>query len=491
MSDTYDLLIRGGTVVDGTGSPGFSADVAVRGDRVAAIGSQNPAQATHTIDATGRIVCPGFIDVHTHDDAAVISMPMDFKLMQGVTTDVVGNCGAGVAPYNRERGLVPAIGMVLGETGEITWQSFGEYMDAVEAADPAINVACLVPHGATRYATMGMSTSSPTDPELEVMREHVREGMASGAVGLSTGLIYPPGRFAQTDEIIGLAKVAAEFGGTYVSHIRNEGDELMQAVQECVRIGAEAGLPAQISHHKAGSKSVWGKTAETIRFIEERRAAGQDVTFDVYPYVASSTVLSAFAEHAANLDPEAVILASVQNQPELDGMTLAEAADKLDLPYEDAMQRILHDSPGTVAVFFIMDEADVQRVVSHEQCMIGSDGIPTPTGKPHPRLYGTFPRVLQRYVREERLMTIEESIRKMTSFPADRFKLAGRGRLQEGAFADIVVLDPGTIADVATYQAPRHYPTGIDYVVVNGAIAAEGHTQTERHAGRLLRREQE
>ncbi len=484
-----DLLIRGGTVVDGTGSPGVRADVAVRDDRIAAIGDLAGEPAVREIDAAGRVVAPGFIDVHSHDDAAVLTTPMDFKLMQGVTTDIVGNCGAGIAPHNPERGLVPAISMVLGDLGEATWSSFGEYMSAVEKARPAINVACLVPHGVVRYAAIGMDTRAPEPGELDEMREHVREGMAAGAVGLSTGLIYPPGRFAATGELIECAKEAAAQGGLYVSHIRDEGERLMEAVEEAVRIGAEAGLPAQISHHKASGEKSWGRTQDSISYIEERRAAGQDVTFDAYPYTAASTVLSAFIAQPEGADPDSVLLASVPGRPELEGKTLREAAEELDLPVEDAPSAILRDAPGAVAIFFTMDEADVQRVISHEMCMIGSDGIPTPGGKPHPRLYGTFPRVLQKYVREERLLPLEEGVRKMTSLPARRFKLGRRGELREGWCADIVIFDADAITDVATYEEPRQYPAGIDYVIVNGIVAAESGRQTERHAGVLVRRE--
>jgi len=485
----YDLLIRDGTIVDGTGSPGVRADVAVQSNRIGAIGDLAGEPAVREIDAAGRVVAPGFIDVHSHDDAAVLTTPMDFKLMQGVTTDIVGNCGAGIAPHNPARGAVPAISMVLGEMGEATWRSFGEYMSAVEKARPAINVACLVPHGVVRYAAIAMDMRAPTSSELDEMREHVREGMAAGAVGLSTGLIYPPGRFARTDEIVECAKEAASQGGLYVSHIRDEGERLMEAVEEAVRIGAEAGLPAQISHHKASGPKSWGRTQDSISYIEERRADGQDVTFDVYPYTAASTVLSAFIAQPEGADPDSVLLASVPGRPELEGKTLREAAEALDLPVDDATTSILRDAPGTVAIFFTMDEADVQRVISHEQCMIGSDGIPTPGGKPHPRLYGTFPRVLQKYVREERLLSLEEGVRKMTSFPARRFKLGRRGELREDWSADIVVFDADTITDVATYEEPRQYPTGIDYVIVNGVIAAENGRQAERHAGTLIRRE--
>ena len=491
MPERYDVLIRGGTVVDGTGAPRARADVAIRGDRIAAIGSLADAEASRVIDAGGLTIAPGFIDVHSHDDAACLTTPLDFKLMQGVTTDVLGNCGAGIAPYNPKQPANMIVGNVLGEMPEATWRTFGEFMRVVEQANPAINVACLVPHGAVRYATLGMKSRAPSDAELDQMREHIDEGMAAGAVGLSTGLIYPPGAFASTDEVIECAKIAAQHGGVYVSHIRNEGDRLIEAMEEALHIGKQGELPVQVSHHKAGSPAVWGKVRETIAMMDARRAAGQDVTFDVYPYTAASTVLSAFAAAAEGLDFDLVLLATVPGHEELEGKTLRESSDILGVPAEQAASRILRDSPGTTAIFFLMNEDDIRIVISQPECMIGSDGLPTPGGKPHPRLYGTFPRVIQRYVREEAVLSLEEAVRKMTSLPADRFKLAGRGRIAEGAFADLVVFDPAKIEDVATYDEPRQYPTGIEYVLVNGNIAAESGRQAERSSGRLLRRGQE
>ena len=486
MSETFDAIIRGGTVIDGTGAPGVRADVAISGDRIAKVGVVEGSAALE-IDAAGMAVTPGFIDVHAHDDAAVLSTPMDFKLFQGVTTDVVGNCGAGVAPTMPDGSIVPFVTMVLGECANPTWRSFSEFMLAVEDAKPALNVACMVPHGAVRYATMGMDSRAPTDAELDEMRAKIADGMAAGAVGFSTGLIYPPGTFATTEEIVELAKVAAQHGAIYVSHIRDEGLLLMEAVKEAVRIGDEAGLPAQISHHKAGSSDVWGMTRDTIAFIEERRAAGQDVTFDVYPYIAASTVLSAFARRTERVDPESVLLASVNGMPDWEGKRLTELADELDLPADEVASRVLSQDPGATAIFFMMDEADVARVIAHPQCMIGSDGIPS-KGKPHPRLYGTFPRVLQKYVREERLFPLEEAVRKMTSLPAGRFQLTDRGVLREGAFADVVTFDAERVTDIATYHEPRQYPAGIGAVLVNGELVVNGGKQTSQHSGRLLRR---
>jgi N-acyl-D-amino-acid deacylase len=491
MPERYDVLIRRGTVVDGTGEPGVRADVGIRGDRIAAIGSLTDAEASRVIDAAGLTVAPGFIDVHSHDDAACLTTPLDFKLMQGVTTDVLGNCGAGIAPHNPEQRGNMILGNVLGEMPESTWRTFGEWMRVVEKASPAINVACLVPHGAVRYATLGMNSRVPEDAELDEMREQIDEGMAAGAVGFSTGLVYPPGAFARTEELIECAKMAARHSGVYVSHIRNEGDRLLEAVEEAATIGEQAGLPVQISHHKAGGPANWGKVSQTIAYMKERRAAGHDITFDVYPYIAASSVLSSFVAAPSGMLLDQVLLSSVPGHPEVEGKTLRESAAILGVSETDVTTHVLRESPGAVAVFFLMNEDDVRTVVSQPECMIGSDGLPTPGGKPHPRLYGTFPRVIQRYVREEKVLSLEEAVRKMTSLPADRFKLAGRGRIAEGAFADIVVFDPATIEDVATYEEPRQYPAGIDYVLVNGVVAAEGGRQAERSSGRLLRRGQD
>ena len=487
----YDLLIRGGEIIDGTGSPRYAADLAVRDGRIAAIGPVD-GTARRTIDATGRVVTPGFIDVHAHDDAAVLTTPMDFKLMQGVTTDIVGNCGAGIAPALRDgqRGM-PGVEIVLGPLPEAAWETFGEYMDAVDAAHPAVNVGCFIPHGIVRARHVSLENRPPTEDELAAMVADVEEGMAAGALGLSTGLIYLPGTFAQTDEIIALARASARADGIYMSHIRNESDRLLEAVGEAITIGREAGLPVQVSHHKASDRPNWGKTAESIALIERERASGIDVTFDVYPYTAGSTILAAARGVQAEIEPEMVMVASVREKREYEGKNLAQIAEMLGMDPADpaaVVSRVLSDEPAAVAVFFSMDEADVRRVMSHPLCMIGSDGIPSPTGKPHPRLYGTFPRVLGHYVRDAKLFSLEEAVRKMTSLPAQRMNLQGRGELREGRAADIVVFDPDTITDTATYEDPRQYPAGIDCIIVNGEVAGENSRQTAARAGRLLRR---
>ena len=292
-------------------------------------------------------------------------------------------------------------------------------MDAVEAHHPAVNIGCFVPHGIVRFRQLAMDKRAPDANELAAMEADVDEGMAAGALGMSTGLIYPPGRFAATAEIVSLAGVAARHGGIYMSHIRNEAEALLEAVEEAITIGREAGLPVQISHHKASAPSVWGKTADSIRLIETACESGTDVAFDVYPYTAGSTVLAAARGVRRDIDPDEIVVASVNERHEYEGKSLRQIGRMLGI--DDPLQtisRVLSEEPGAVAIFHSMHEDDVRRVVSHPLCMIGSDGIPTPTGKPHPRLYGTFPRVLQRYVREEKLMSLEEAVRKMTSLPA-------------------------------------------------------------------------
>ncbi len=489
----YDLLIRGGTVIDGTGAPAAGADIAVREGRIAAVG-EAPAPAARVIEARGLTVAPGFIDVHAHDDATVIVGPnVDFKVMQGVTTDVVGNCGVGMAPAGGafQAFFQAGVGNVLGPAPEITWRTFGEYMDAVEAARPALNVACLVPHGVVRFAAMGLELRPPEPHELATMREHVQEAMEAGAVGLSTGLIYPPGAFAQTPELVELAKAAAEVGGLYASHIRDEGSRLLDAVGEAIDVGRRAGLPVQISHFKAAGRDNWGRTKDSLRLTDQARAKGVDVTFDAYPYTAASTLLWAVAHVMQTEDADTVMVAMVRERREYEGKTIAQIAEMLNLPVADALSRLLQEERGAVAIIFGMDEGDVRRVLKHELCMIGSDGLPSEGGKPHPRLYGTFPRVLARYVREEGLLTLEEAVHKMTGLPARRFGLERRGELKEGWCADIVVFDPQAVADTATYEEPRQHPRGIEYVVVNGQVVAEKGKQTKARPGWVLRRGQE
>lgn len=486
-----DLVIRNGTVVDGTGRPGFPADVAVAGDRIVEVGPVQ-AEGARTIDATGCVVAPGFIDVHTHDDLAVVRDPrVDFKVMQGVTTDVVGNCGVGAAPASDayRHFYRTAFGGIIGPVEGFDWNTTAEYYRRVEAAGPSLNVASFVPHGTLRFLAMGVEPRAPTPSELATMKDLLAEGMAAGALGMSTGLIYAPGMFAATDELIDLCRVVAEHEGMYASHIRNEGDGLLEAVEEAIRIGEESGVRVQLSHHKAVTRRNWGRVEQSLRLVDEAQARGLDVTVDVYPYTAGSTALAAMmvARGEESLEDE-IMVASVKYQHEYEGMTIQQIAERMGLPPTEAAARLLREEENAVVVIlFAMCEEDVQRVMRHETAMFGSDGLPSVEGKPHPRLFGTFPRVLGRYVRELGVLSLEEAVRKMTSLPARKHRLTERGEVRPGWFADLVVFDPQTIVDRATYQQPRQYPQGIPYVIVNGRVVVDEGAHTGAPAGRLLR----
>ena len=488
----YDLIIRNGSIIDGTGAPARTGDVAVAGDRIEGVGTVS-GTAKREIDARGLAVAPGFIDVHSHDDAAVIRDPrVDFKIMQGVTTDVAGNCGAGVAPANDdfrlfyERGFAP----ILGES-DLPWSTTAEYFAAVDAAHPACNVAAYVPQGVVRYNVLGLKKEPPTDAEMAQMQALIEEAMRAGAIGMSTGLVYVPGTYAQTPELIECAKIVAKYGGIYTSHIRNESLGLLDAVAEAIEIGEKSGCAVQLSHHKSAGAPAYGLTKQSLPFIALARARGVDVTIDVYPYVASSSALAAMFRlggEAAFESAPAIIGSVKYNHEKYEGRYISDIAAELDLPIGDAIRKILHDEENSPSVImFLMDDADVTRVIGDDHCMIGSDGLPS-GGKPHPRLYGTMARVLEKYVRQEGVLSLEEAVRKMTSLPARKHLLADRGVLEAGAFADIVVFNPETVADIATYTEPRQYPAGIEYVVVNGALAVESGRQTDARSGRMLRR---
>jgi N-acyl-D-amino-acid deacylase len=497
VSDTAtpDLVIRGGTVYDGTGAPGVRADVAVRGDRIVAVG-QLPARGGAEIDATGLAVSPGFIDVHSHDDFAVLLEPrMPFKVMQGVTTDIVGNCGSGVVPF--EAGLQRFSRFVPGAAPP-RWDSFATYLARVQEAGPSLNVAVLVGHGTLRAGAMGADERAPGPAELDRMRAWVREGVEAGAVGLSTGLIYEPGRYARTAEIVELARELRGDGGLYATHMRNEAAGLLEAVREAIEVGERAGVPVQISHHKASGRDNWGRVRDSLALIEAARAGGADVTADQYPYTAGSTSLHAVIQNGAfrrdspgglgNLSGREVLIASAPRQPAWEGQTLAALAAGWGLPDDAAAARVVAETgEACFVVVFTMDEGDVRTVLAHPTTMIGSDGVPAGS-KPHPRLYGCFPRVLGHYTREERVLELPAAIHKMTGMPAAKFRLADRGVLRAGAFADLVVFDPASIRDVATYDDPCRFPEGIRAVYVNGSAVARDGAHTGARPGRALRR---
>ncbi len=488
----YDIVIRNGTVIDGSGRPGVQADVALQADRIVTVGDCG-GETRQTLDATGCIVAPGFIDVHSHDDFAVLDRPeCDFKIMQGVTTEVVGNCGFGAAPANAAyrdflRGFGP---LLFGPMGRFDWETTEEFYQALEARPAAVNVASLVPHAAVRYGVLPDEKREPSAHELRQMRDLVREGLEAGAVGLSTGLFYAPGRYAQTEEVVALAQVVAEYDGVYASHMRDEAEHLLDSIKETVRIGEEAGVAVQISHHKVMGRRNWGNVNKSLALLEQARTRGLAISSDAYPYTAGSTTLAALVQGGVleRSTPSDVLIASTPSLHEYEGKTLEEICQLTGKSLQETVTELLAgEGASTIAVIFGMDETDVRRVLAHPTTMIGSDGIPSVEGKPHPRLYGTFARILGKYVRETGLLTLEDAVHRMTGLSAEKFHLTDRGLIRAGAYADIVVFDPHTIADVGTYQEPRRYPPGVSYVVVNGRTAVDRGQHTGVCTGRLLR----
>jgi N-acyl-D-aspartate/D-glutamate deacylase len=496
IEERYDLVIRGGTVYDGTGAAGVRADIGVRGDRIVAFGTI-AARGEQEADASDLSVAPGFIDVHSHDDYAVLLEPeMPFKVLQGVTTEVVGNCGSGVVPF--DAGLV-RFRRIHPDANPAPWDGFAGYLERVDTIQPSCNVAVLIGQGSLRRGAMGHEQRAPSAGELDRMKAWVREGVRAGAVGLSTGLIYEPSRYARTEEIIELVReLGGRAGGLYATHMRNEADGLLDAVREAIRIGEEAGVPVQISHHKASGRRNWGRVRESLALIDEARARGLDVTADQYPYTAGSTSLAAVLQNGSfradspgglgQLTGGDVLIASAPKHPEWESRMIGTLAMEWEVDVETAAQRVA-DAEGEACfvVVFTMDERDVRAVLAHPATMIGSDGVPS-GGNPHPRLYGCFARVLGHYVREERVLDLPTAIHRMTGMPAAKFQLLDRGTVRPGAFADLVLFDPARIDDVATYSEPRQSPSGIHEVYVNGVAVARDGYHTGARPGRALRR---
>jgi N-acyl-D-amino-acid deacylase len=524
-----DMLIRGGTVIDGTGRPARRAVVAITGDRVEAIDLLPGASAARVIDATGHVVAPGFVDMHSHADFVLPGLPTaDSKVHQGFTLEVVGNCGASPAPLtpDRRQDVIDTSALTL---PPLTWDwtTFRSYVDGLTRRGLSINVAPLVGHGTVRLLVVGPGDARPTADQLRAMTLEVRRAMDDGAVGLSTGLIYAPGVFADTDELVGLARAAGEAGGFYASHIRGEGDTLLPAIAEAIEVGRRARVPVEISHLKAAGRSNWPKMAQAIELIEAARAEGLDVTADMYPYPAGSTGLSALLPSWAHVggresllarlaDPadrarlraaldgpgmardagwDGIAIAGCPARPEYEGQTLAGIAAGLGVPPAEVTIEVLRQAKGDAdMILFMMSEENVALGLQRPWVMIGSDGEgraaqgPYATGKPHPRNYGTCPRLLGHYVRDHGLLSLPEAIRKMTSLPAAKLGLGDRGRLEPGAVADVVVFDPATIADTATFSEPHRYPRGIPWVLVNGEPVVAGGRHTGSRPGRVLAR---
>jgi N-acyl-D-amino-acid deacylase len=499
---SFDVLITGGRVVDGTGAPWYRADVGIRGDRIAAVGRLDGAQAALRLDASGLVVAPGFIDIHTHARRGIFHTPTaENYVRQGVTTLIEGQDGSSPLPL-------------------------GEFLKRVAATPIAVNFGMLVGQGSIREAVMGRENRPATPQEIEQMKQLVRQAMYEGAFGLSTGLFYVPGSYTPTEEVIELAREAGRLGGIHISHMRDEAAGILDSVRETIRIGEEGGLPTQLTHHKIIGSANWGRSRETLRLVEEARARGVDVTIDQYPYTASSTGTSALIPqwaqaggrkallerlHDASLrakikaevirrikedrgggHPKNVVLANCPFDLGLAGKNLAELTQQRGLAPtpENAAEVVfeLEERGGCQAIYHAIAEEDVERILRSPFTMIASDGeIPAfGQGAPHPRSYGTFARVLGRYVRERKLLSLEEAIRKMTSLPAARLGLHDRGLLKPGMYADVAVFDPASVTDRATFAQPHQYAEGFRHVLVNGKpVLLDGRMTAER-PGRVL-----
>lgn len=474
----FDLLVRGGTVIDGTKRPRFDADVGVLRGRIAAIGDLNGATADAVLDARGRIVSPGFIDSHTHDDQALLSRPMmPFKVSQGVTTVVTGNCGISAAPL-REGMDLPMPLTLLDSPDEGRFTTFAAYLDALRQAPASVNVAAMVGHSTLRALTMGDTDRPATRREVDAMRARVEEAMQAGAIGMSTGTFYPTAQKATTEEIVEVGRPLSQRNALYVTHMRDESDQVMEALEETFAIGRALHVPVVISHHKAMHAPNFGKTRVTLPFIRETMKH-QCVSLDCYPYTAGSTMIRADRGMLGGR----VLIASSEPHPECAGRDLDDIAREWGLTKEEAAGRL---QPGS-AIYFMMDEDDVQRVLAFEETMIGSDGIPL-GDKPHPRLWGTFPRVLGHYSRDIALFPLETAVWKMTGLTARNFGLHGRGTVEIGNHADLVVFDAASIRDAASYEAPATPAEGIDAVIVNGVITWQHGAHTNARNGQVILR---
>jgi len=475
----YDTLIKGGYVIDGTGASRVSADVAIDDDRIVAVGDLGQASAGRVIDASNRIVAPGFIDVHTHDDRALLANPsMDMKVSQGVTTVVVGNCGISLAPLVAEAPPPPLD--LIGAKGDYRYQTFDEFLCDVEAAPAAVNAGFLVGHSTLRVATMDSLDRAASGREIKAMRALLEEGLSAGAIGFSTGLFYKPSIMAPTEEVVAIASALEIHGARYVTHMRDEGDHVIRSLDETFRIGREARSPVVVSHHKVQGKQNVGRSKETLAHFD-KHIGGHDhhgIAFDVYPYMASSTILKADSIRVS----KRVLVTWSKARPDLAGRELSEIAEELGCDIYEAAEKL---QPAG-AVYFAMDEEDVQRILSHPNAMFGSDGLPHDE-HPHPRLWGTFPRILGHYCRELKLFSLEEAVRRMTGYSAETFGLVDRGVIRPGAFADITLFDEDKVLDLATFEQPKTPSAGIGLVMVNGRPVWQAGASTGARPGRALR----
>lgn len=528
----FDLIIRNARIVDGANTPWFRGDVGVRNGTIESIGVI-PAgvPCALEIDARDEILAPGFVDMHTHNDFLLLKDPASVsKLQQGVTTIFIGQCGISPSPIQEEKvklldaycGFVKA-----GVEPEWNWKSFGEYLDVLDGLDLGVNVGAFVGHGTIRLNVLGFESRPPTDTELAEMRSFASEAMAEGAFGMTSGLIYPPGVYSAAGEIEEIARGLTERCGLYLSHMRNESAEVVQSVYETIAVAEAAGIPGQVLHHKACGRKNFGLVKETLEILEKARERGVDMTVDQYPYAASSTTLRSIlppwvhegglpkvmerlsdpalrerikkeiltTENWENMilssgGPEGVMVLYTPRTPEYEGKRLPAIGEMMGKdPLDAAFDVILANGGSDTSCYFMLDEEDVKYVLRHPIVMVASDTIPpAPGAKCHPRTNGAFPRVLGKYVREEKVLRLEEAVWKMSGFPATRLNLQKKGFIREGMDADLVLFNPDTVLDGATFENPFGEPTGISHVFVGGRLAVKDGVSTGAAAGKVLRK---
>ena len=483
-----DFVIRDASVIDGSGAAPQTMDVGIEQGRLR-LGPN--LSANQVIDGNGLTLTPGFIDVHTHDDfAAVIYPDMNFKVSGGVTSCVVGNCGMGAAPFAAAQTFA---GALHPNKHLPPWDGYAGYLQLLEEQPPSVNIGALVGHGTVRLSVMNNDRREPTQAELGRMKRLVEEGLDAGALGFSSGLVYDPGRFAATEELIELAATMGGRGGLYATHMRDEGVGLLDSIDEAIAIGQRAGVAVQISHHKASGKPAWGLVKESLIKIEQAQNEGFDIHADQYPYTAGSTILSAIYRDGhlggerEGLTAGDVVIASAQGHANWEGKSVQELSQEMQLTVPVTCETLLNACPGITIILHTMQEDDVRLVMAHPSTMIGSDGLPTLDGKPHPRLYGTFARVLGHYCRDLGVFSLCEAVYRMTGFPAAKFGLNGRGVIADGAQADLVLFDADRIVDKGTFSEPNQSPAGINRVWVNGILTIIKGKHTGERAGKTLR----
>jgi N-acyl-D-amino-acid deacylase len=544
----YSLLIKNGKIIDGTGNPWLYADVAVKGERIVRIGQIEGDSSEKTIDAKNLLVCPGFIDQHSHADLVFVIADqykyLEGRIRQGITTEILGNCGISVTPVdNQSKGLMKAV------TGWMTpgdmpwdWETMADYLSLLEEKGVPVNVGSLTGHGAVRAAAMGFRSGRPVYDEMERMKKNLVQALEQGSFGMSLGLIYAPGMYADTKELIELSKVVKRYDGIVTSHVRGSSETNLFAERELIRIGERSGCRVHRSHNEALGREHWDKIAKSLKMEEEARDRGIDIAYDMFPYTAAMTMMIAIYPPWA-LEGGWEGLAKRLQQPETrkqieedieemvpgwptwkegswphnlvkatgwenihigyipseknkkcEGLNLRELGEKLGKPPFDAISDLLVDERGAISqlIFGVSGDREtdtpIRQLITHRLGGFSTDAIDIGAGRPHPAAYGTYPRILGKYVREERLLPLEEAVRKMTSFPANRLNLKGRGLIREGFFADLVIFDGARIIDRATYENPRQFPEGIEYVIVNGKILFEKGDLHPIKAGKVLRR---